>query len=248
MLGRRSGFTVSHTSLRHRSTLASSRSSARLAGTCGDERPELAAALSWIEDKKVQDAATSFNMNEVMAALGGAAIGGGFAFAGALAQARSARAQADASRTAARHQADIAHKQWVRSGRGSACFEFLALTLGMTDQAFKLHSWRELLGRRRSLWEKIRTRRAEAKVETAIDETLRQMRATLAVLDLYGPDEVAIAAHRVERACVNLHMCCGGWTRLPPLAPFDWNTDLSAVLRAREEFSQAARPYLNTTV
>ncbi|MEY9997787.1 hypothetical protein ABIE67_009906 [Streptomyces sp. V4I8] len=35
--GRRGGFTVSHTSLRHRSTLASSRSSARRAGTCGDQ-------------------------------------------------------------------------------------------------------------------------------------------------------------------------------------------------------------------
>ncbi|WP_193486855.1 hypothetical protein [Streptomyces anthocyanicus] len=187
-------------------------------------------------------------MDEFMAALAGAAIGGGFTFAGALAQARSARAQADASRAAARHQADVAHMQWVRSDRGSACFEFLALSLDLADQAFRLHSWREPLGRRRNTWDRMRTRRAEAKVENAVSATLSQMRATLAVLELYGPDEITSAAHRVERACVNLSMSVEGWVRDPHLPQFDWNTDLSAVRRARADFSEAARPHLDSAV
>jgi hypothetical protein len=191
------------------------------------------------------DAATSFNMNEFIAALTGAAIGGGFAFAGALAQARSARAQADASRAAARHQAETAHMQWVRGGRSSAFFEFLALTLEVKDQAFNLHSMREPLGGR-GFWRRMRSRRAEAEIRIAIHETLRKMRATLAVIEMYGPDEVSNAAHRVERACVNLTMCAEGWVRDSGTPQFDWNADLSTVWRAREEFATAARPHLNS--
>ncbi|MFJ8944095.1 hypothetical protein ACIRG4_12705 [Streptomyces sp. NPDC102395] len=136
--------------------------------------------------------------------------------------------------------------QWVRGGRSSACFEFLALTLEVKDQAFNLHSLREPLDGR-GFWRRVCSWRAEAAIRNAINETLRQMRATLAVIELYGPDEVASAAHRVERACLDLTMCAEGWVRTSGLPQFDWNTELSTVQRAREEFAAAVRPHLNAT-
>jgi hypothetical protein len=137
--------------------------------------------------------------------------------------------------------------QWVRGDRSSACLEFLALTLEVKDQAFNLHCLREPLGGR-GFWRRVRSWRAEAEIGNAIHETLRQMRATLAVIELYGPDEVASAAHRVERACLALTMCAEGWVRTSGLPQFDWNTDLSTVQLAHEEFAAAVRPHLNSSV
>ncbi|MFF4605845.1 hypothetical protein ACFY12_24275 [Streptomyces sp. NPDC001339] len=183
-------------------------------------------------------------MNELMAALAGAFVGGGFALVGALAQARSARAQADAALDAMRHQTAAAHMHWVRARRDNAYTAFLALAIELQSRAFDVQTLRERRAARYSApWG--RTRRARTDKERAVSETLAHMRDTLAVVEMYGPRDVAEAARSLERACVTLSMSAEGWTRDPELPPFDWNTDNAAVRRARQQFADAARPYLD---
>ncbi|MFG2862288.1 hypothetical protein [Streptomyces sioyaensis] len=184
-------------------------------------------------------------MSELIAAVFGALIGGGFALAGARIQARGAHAQADAARDAAKHQAATAHMQWVRSKKSNAYAAFVALTLEFQDQAFHIHCRYQDPAFPPTALQRWHNRKTKSEDSRALHGTFKALRDTLAVVELYGPSEVADTARELERACATLSMTAEGWVRAPGLPPFDWNTDLTAVQQARERFAEAARPHLD---
>ncbi|MFF4606022.1 hypothetical protein ACFY12_25180 [Streptomyces sp. NPDC001339] len=83
-------------------------------------------------------------MNEVIAAVLGALVGGVLTYAGARSQARAAIAQAESQRGIAVEQLNAVRQQWAQSSRAHACaellqasFEFeeeMTLIIGLPDQ------------------------------------------------------------------------------------------------------------------
>ncbi|MCX4783347.1 hypothetical protein [Streptomyces sp. NBC_01264] len=193
-------------------------------------------------------------MKEILIALIGVlvgAIGALGGVVGARIQARAARAQADAAQVVGTGQTEASDLQWLRSDRRHACIVLESLSRQFEQQAeiardmlWIIDSGNTPRFRRAAHNRRIRVMRWEELSHQT--EVLHQMEEPRAVLNLHGPDDLAVAAAALYQACVAMNLSVNAERSLDRDPVVDWETVQANLGRASRQFAAAARPLLDS--
>ncbi|MET8698292.1 hypothetical protein ABZW10_05370 [Kitasatospora sp. NPDC004723] len=179
----------------------------------------------------------------------GALAGGGFTLAGARAQAIATHAQAGAARDIADRQADAAYLQWLRSSRTNA---YTALMLDSMTAAKMMQAFRAerplrtglISGRsKRNVYDG----RLRGLLADDFSSAVSRMRHARAVIELYGPAEVAKAAADLVDHCDSLQERVGFRWRLDPSRDHGLPAEAPQIRALRERFASVVQPHVSLT-